>query len=68
MTSAKPTSTTINGGWSWGRLYDINFFLKHCEKASVSPDVLAHYQGIARYYRAAFYMDKVKRYFGCSLV
>jgi len=62
MTSAKPTSTTITGGWSWGRLYDINFFLKHCEKASVSPDVLAHYQGIARYYRAAFYMDKVKRY------
>lgn len=62
MTSTNPTSTTITGGWSWERLYNINFFLTHCTKASVSADVLAHYQGIARYYRAAFYMDKVKRF------
>lgn len=62
MLSSNPTSTTITSGWSWERLYNINFFLQHCEKASVSPDVLAHYQGIARYYRAAFYMDKVKRF------
>lgn len=62
MTSANPNSTTIASGWSWGRLYDINFFLEHCEKATVSEDVLAHYQGIARFYRASFYMDKVKRF------
>lgn len=62
MTSANPTSVTINAGWDWERLYDINFFLEHCPKASVSPDVLAHYQGIARYYRATFYMSKVKTY------
>ncbi|MCI1682704.1 MAG: RagB/SusD family nutrient uptake outer membrane protein [Bacteroides sp.] len=62
MTSANPTSTTITGGWNWERLYNINFFLDHCEKAAVPADVLAHYQGIARYYRAAFYMDKVKRF------
>lgn len=62
MTSAKPTSVTISAGWEWERLYDINFFLEHCEKAAVSPEVLAHYQGIARYYRASFYMSKVKRF------
>lgn len=62
MTSAKPSSVTISAGWDWERLYDINFFLEHCEKATVSPDVLAHYQGIARYYRATFYMSKVKRF------
>lgn len=62
MTSAHPTSTTITSGWNWERLYNINFFLAHCEKAQVSPEILAHYQGIARYYRAAFYMDKVKRF------
>lgn len=62
MTSANPSSTTISSGWNWERLYDINFFLQHCEKASVSPDVLTHYQGIARYFRAIFYMDKVKRF------
>lgn len=62
MSSPNPTSTTITGGWSWERLYDINFFLERCEKANVSADVLAHYQGIVRYYRASFYMDKVKRF------
>ena len=62
MTSTNPTSTTITEGWNWERLYDVNFFLANCEKAEVSPEVLAHYQGIARYYRAQFYMDKVKRY------
>ncbi|MGL4852472.1 MAG: RagB/SusD family nutrient uptake outer membrane protein [Phocaeicola sp.] len=62
MSSPNPTSTTITGGWSWERLYDINFFLERCEKAQVSADVLAHYQGIVRYYRASFYMDKVKRF------
>lgn len=62
MTSANPTSVTIASGWDWDRLYDINFFLENCERASVSEDVLKHYQGIARYYRASFYMDKVKRF------
>lgn len=62
MTSSNPTSTTITGGWGWERLYNINFFLERCGKADVAPDVLAHYQGIACYYRAAFYMDKVKRF------
>ena len=26
MTSTNPTSTTITGGWSWERLYNINFW------------------------------------------
>ncbi|WP_071148457.1 RagB/SusD family nutrient uptake outer membrane protein [Bacteroides ndongoniae] len=62
MTSPNPNSVTINAGWSWERLYDINFFLANCGRAKVTEDVLAHYQGVARYYRAAFYMDKVKTY------
>jgi len=62
MTSSSPSSATITSGWTWQRLYNINFFLEHCKKANVSSDVLAHYTGIARYYRACFYMDKVKRY------
>lgn len=62
MASPNPTSVTIDAGWDWERLYDINFFLANCERANVTPEVLAHYQGVARYYRAAFYMDKVKTY------
>ena len=62
MLSPNPTSVTINAGWDWERLYDINFFLANCDRANVTPDVLAHYQGVARFYRAEFYMDKVKTY------
>lgn len=62
MLSPNPTSVTINAGWDWERLYDINFFLANCDRANVTPDVLAHYQGVAHFYRAEFYMDKVKTY------
>ncbi|MFI3263035.1 MAG: RagB/SusD family nutrient uptake outer membrane protein [Rikenellaceae bacterium] len=62
MASANPTSKTITSGWDWERLYDINYFLERCSGADVSEDVLAHYTGIARYYRASFYMDMVLRY------
>lgn len=53
------------GGWSWGELYDVNFFLKHIPDATGKVDdaVLKHYEGVGRFWRAWFYFDKVK-YFG----
>lgn len=62
MQSSNPSSSTITSGWSWGRLRDINLFLANVDKAQVAPDIKAHYTGIARFFRARFYMDKVKRY------
>lgn len=62
MLSANANATTINAGWDWNRLYKINFFLENCSRAQVPADVLAHYEGIGRYYRAEFYMDMVKKY------
>ncbi|MDR2915015.1 MAG: RagB/SusD family nutrient uptake outer membrane protein [Tannerella sp.] len=62
MISTNPNSTTISAGWNWTRLRDINLFLENCEKASVPADVLAHYQGVARFFRARFYMEKVQRF------
>lgn len=52
----------ITSGWSWGRLRNINYFLENYEKAQVSAAVKNHYAGLARYYRAEFYLDKVKRF------
>ncbi|MBV8388986.1 MAG: RagB/SusD family nutrient uptake outer membrane protein [Mucilaginibacter sp.] len=49
-------------GWDWGRLRDINYFLVNYNKAKVTADIKNHYAGLARYYRALFYMDKVKRF------
>nr|WP_068892787.1 RagB/SusD family nutrient uptake outer membrane protein [Pedobacter panaciterrae] len=52
----------ITGGWNWGRLRDINYFLENYNKAKVTSEVKKHYVGLARYYRAQFYLDKVKRF------
>lgn len=52
----------ITSGWSWTRLRNINYFLESYKKASVSNEVKNHYAGLARYYRAEFYMDKIKRF------
>jgi starch-binding outer membrane protein, SusD/RagB family len=57
-----PTAQNITTGWSWERLRNINYFLGNYQKANVAGDVKSHYVGLARYYRAEFYMSKVKRY------
>jgi len=62
MLSSNPSSATITGGWTWGTLRTINLFLENYKKADVSDDVIAHYEGLARFFRARFYMDKVKRF------
>ncbi|MGA0555581.1 RagB/SusD family nutrient uptake outer membrane protein [Larkinella sp. VNQ87] len=57
-----PTAQNITGGWTWERLRNINYFLDNYRKANVTPAVRNHYAGLARYYRAEFYFEKVKRY------
>lgn len=60
--TGNPTSQTITGGWNWGTLRNINYFLDNYEKAQASEEAIAHYVGLARYYRAMFYFGMVKRY------
>lgn len=62
MLSSNPSSATISGGWNWGTLRNINLFLENFEKAGLPDDLAAHYEGLARFFRARFYMDKVKRF------
>lgn len=50
-----------SGGWSWGRLRDINFFLENYHKAD-DEKAKAKYSGVARFFRAYFYSEKVKRF------
>lgn len=53
------------GGWStgvWGRLRNINYFLDNFRRAAVPEDVLLHYEGVARFWRALFYFDMVKTF------
>lgn len=50
-----------SGGWDWDRLRDINFFLEHYKQVD-NPDAQKHYGGIARFFRAYFYFDKVAQF------
>lgn len=55
-------SSTIISGWDWNYLRDINLFLENSQKADVSDDIRNHYNGVARFFRAQFYMEKIKRF------
>ncbi len=62
MMVGNPTPATITGGWDWSRLRDVNYFLGNFGKAAISQEAKDHYEGLARFFRAKFYMEKVKRY------
>ncbi|MGH7577699.1 MAG: RagB/SusD family nutrient uptake outer membrane protein, partial [Longimicrobiales bacterium] len=51
-----------NGSWPWDALRNINFFLENNVNPALPEAVRNHYNGIARFYRAWFYFDKVKRF------
>lgn len=53
-------SPITSSGWSWGGLRNINYFIENAELSKVAQK--EHYIGIARFFRALFYFDKVKRF------
>ena len=57
----KRTVPSSGGGWSWGALRNINTLLvnlDHCPDATVR----LKYEALARFFRAYFYYNKVKRF------
>lgn len=55
-------SPQISTGWAWGDLRNINYFLQNCNDPKVPLNVRKNYIGIAKFFRAWFYFDKVKRF------
>lgn len=49
------------GGWSWGDLRNINFYLENSHKCANEAD-RNRYDAVARFFRAYFYFEKVKRF------
>jgi hypothetical protein len=47
---------------AWGSLRAINLMLTHLDQVEGSAEDINHYAGIARYYRAWFYIEKVNNY------
>lgn len=56
------TIPVSGGGWDWDALRNINFFLQNYHKGHLSDEVTASYVGVARFFRAYFYFEKVKRF------
>lgn len=48
--------------WGWGHLRNFNFFIENCTDENIPESVRNHYIGLARFFRAFFYFEKVKRY------
>lgn len=53
-------SPVTSSGWSWSALRNINYFIENAENSPVAEK--DHYIGTARFFRALFYFDKVKRF------
>jgi len=48
--------------WKWTKLRNINYFLANNNNPAVSETIRNNYNGLARFFRAWFYFDKIKRY------
>ena len=48
--------------WGWRSLRNINYFIVNNTDTRVPDDVRRHYTAVARFFRAFFYFEKVKRY------
>lgn len=52
-------SAETSSGWSWSALRNINHFIVKNTNENVNPAVRNHYNGLARFFRAYFYYDKL---------
>ena len=55
------TVPTTGGGWDWGTLRKINFYLDNSYKCG-DEAARKKYDGVARFFRAWFYFTKVQRF------
>ena len=52
----------LSSGWGWGDLRNINYFIVNCTDPKVSAEARRNYIGLAKFFRAYFYFEKVKRF------
>ncbi|MCO5237125.1 MAG: RagB/SusD family nutrient uptake outer membrane protein [Chitinophagaceae bacterium] len=58
--SPNALSPITSTGWAWTDLRNINYFIENAEKSTVAGK--EHFLGLAHFFRALFYFDKVKRF------
>lgn len=52
----------LASGWDWSDLRNINYFLENNHNPNVADSIRNHYSGIARFFRAWFYYNAVKKF------
>ncbi|KAF0238958.1 MAG: RagB/SusD domain-containing [Prolixibacteraceae bacterium] len=62
LTAANASSENVTSGWDWADLRKINFFLENYQRVDTKADYKNHYAGVARFFRAMFYYNKIKRF------
>lgn len=55
-------SSELSSGWDWEDLRNINYFIENCTSEAVDETVRNNYIGLARFFRAYFYYQKVVRF------
>jgi starch-binding outer membrane protein, SusD/RagB family len=53
---------TLSSGWTWTDLRNVNYFIVNNIDPKIPADVRKNYTGIAKFFRAYFYFEKVKRF------
>ncbi|MBX6361430.1 MAG: RagB/SusD family nutrient uptake outer membrane protein [Acidobacterium ailaaui] len=56
------TVPVSGGGWSWGALRNINFFLQNYSLGGLPSNITAPYVAAARFFRAYFYFKMVQQF------
>lgn len=55
-------SEEISDGWDWEDLRNVNYFIENCINESIDESIRNNYIGIARFFRAYFYYEKVRKF------
>lgn len=55
-------NSRVATGWDWKALRNINYFIVNCNNPAIDSTVRGNYIGLARFFRAYFYFEKVKRF------
>lgn len=56
------TVPASGGGWDWGTLRKINYFLDNYKKSTESWEAIKEYVGEALFFRSIFYFNKLKSF------
>lgn len=56
------TIPVSGGGWSWGELRNVNYFIQNHQRGGLDASITKKYLAVAKFFRAYFYYNMVARF------